>query len=163
MLEQAEVRWRSHDYRVRPAWQQGSVLFRDEIDIRMDRDEVRRYFWLLDLGVQMVFEPFDWPGEWVVDLVTITEESPRRFHVRDMALDVIVEGMGPTYRMLDLDDVGRRLLTGAFSVAEACDVLIRAEEFVDTYLHRGGPWPPPQIRDFFAADHRYPSVGREWS
>ncbi len=158
-LERCRVQWRDRDFRPCSAWRSGTVLFRDEHDVRLGPDGLRRFFWLVDLGIQLVFEPFEWRDEWVVDVVTITERRPGLLHVRDMALDVIVEGMGPTYRMLDLDDVARRLSSGAFSIEEAGDVLTRAETFVDTYLHRNGPWPPPQICPFFSADHRYPKVG----
>jgi hypothetical protein len=157
-LGRVSVQWRDHAFRPRRAWRSGTVLFRDEADPRIGPGEVRRFFWLLDVGMQLIFEPFEWPGEWVVDVVTITEPRPNLFHVRDMALDVIVEGMGPTYRMLDLDDVARRLASGVFSIQEAADVLTRAETFVDTYLHRKAPWPPPQIRPFFSSEHRYPRM-----
>lgn len=153
----AAVAWRAHDYQFRSAWLDDTVLFRDELDSRLSPRR-RRYFWLVDIGVQLVYDSYGWAGEWRVDLVDIEREDRRMpaYHVRDMALDVVVEGFGPTYRMLDLDDLGRRLLTGEFTPCQVSSVLSRAQAFLDRYLHRGAPWPPPEVRPHFAPDHHYP-------
>lgn len=158
VLREALVEYRVHHFQPVPCWKVGNVAFRDEYDVR-HQGIPRRYFWLVHRGVQLVFEPFGWQGEWRVDLVEIDFRRGRRqFRVTDMAIDIVVEGMGPTYRALDLDDFAARMERGDFTAARAASVLQRTQEFLDSYLHRGAPWPPPEIRAWFDSSHLYPSV-----
>src|SRR3712207_2469974 len=94
------VESRIHDWRALSAVLVDRVLMRDETYHR--HDGPRRYFWLLDEGVQMVYEPFGWRDEWYVDVVHIdTHRSDGQvtYRVTDWYLDFVVEGMGPTYRI----------------------------------------------------------------
>ncbi len=136
----------------------GSLIYSDIIYHR--HNGPRRLFWLLDHGVQLIYEPFGWVNAWYVDLVAITrstQQGQEWYQVRDMDIDIVVEGMGPTYRLVDLEEFGSSLVAGELTLAEAQDVLTRTQIFLDAFLHRGAPWPPPIIRPFFAADHCYPA------
>jgi hypothetical protein len=162
--EQAEavaVAWRMHDWQARPAVRVGRVLMRDEL--AGPHRGPRRVFWLLDEGVQLIYEPFGWIDEWYVDVVCIQarrDDGRLTYHVTDEYADIIVEGMGPAYRMIDLDQLADALSAASIDSARAAEALRCAQRFVDQYLHRGGPFPPPQIRGFFASDHRYPPLPR---
>ena len=136
----------------------GTVLYTDHLPYSpVGR---RRVFWLLDYDVQMVYEPFGWVGEWYIDLVqvrTIREGQRVLHHVRDMEVDIIVENMGPVYRIIDLEKLGARALADEFTLAEVATVLHATQRFLDAFLHRGAPWPPPEIRPYFSPTHRYPA------
>lgn len=151
------IQYRNHQFETVPAFQVNNVIFRDENDPR--NNSVRRYFWLLEHKVQMVFDPINWKNEWRIDLVDINIESnnPYIYKVVDMALDIVVENMGPTYRILDMDDLGERLESGEFTISQVTGILSRTQLFLDSFIHRGAPWPPPEIRPFFAIDHNYPN------
>ena len=162
--EQAEavaVAWRMHDWQAHPAIRVGGVLMRDEL--AGPHRGPRRVFWLLDEGVQLIYEPFGWIDEWYVDVVCIQarrDDGQLVYHVTDEYADIIVEGMGPAYRMIDLDQLADAMSAASIDTARAAEALRCAQRFVDRYLHRGGPFPPPQIRGFFASDHRYPPLPR---
>jgi hypothetical protein len=154
----ALVSHRVHDA-PQPAVRYGDVLIRDETHYR--HAGPRRYFWLLDQGVQLVYEPYGWTDEWYVDIVSIRctqHVGLPRYAITDSYVDLVVEAMGPTYRILDLDELAQALRSGRIEPAAAADALSRAQRFVDAYLHRRAPFPPPQIRPFFNADHRYQSI-----
>jgi len=109
----------------------------------------------------MVYEPFGWRDEWYVDIVDIEvhrTEADLTYRVIDHYLDIVIEGMGPTYRMLDLDQLAEAMRAGHIDVAAAGRAMVHAQQFVERYLHRGAPFPPPQIRPFFSADHQYPPL-----
>ncbi|HZN77422.1 MAG TPA: hypothetical protein VFC00_37880 [Micromonosporaceae bacterium] len=156
---QALVSHRIHGGAELPAWRYGTVLVRDESYHR--HAGPRRYFWLLDHEVQLVYEPFGWIDEWYVDVVTIRQiERGGRlvYDVSDALVDLVVEGMGPTYRMIDLDELADSVRAAHVAPSDAADILARTQRFLDSYLHRGAPFPPPQIRPYFAADHHYPPL-----
>lgn len=142
------VAHRLHDHRPVPARQVGQVLFSDEI--HWQHDGPRRYFWLLDSSVQLIYEPYGWRNEWYVDVVDIVA-SDDLYTVTDRYIDVVVEGMGPTYRLLDLGEAVS-VLTGT----ELTDTVDALQRFLDGNLHRGAPFPPASIRPLFAANHDYP-------
>jgi hypothetical protein len=152
----ALVEHRIHDRPV-PAMLAGNVLYSDQLYHR--HEGPRRYFWLLDEDVQLIFEPFGWRNEWYVDLVTVTRQvvdGTECFIVRDEYVDIVVEGMGPVYRIIDLDEAGQALVSGQVTASQLHGTLAAAQRFLDRYLHRGAPFPPAQIRPLFCADHRYP-------
>lgn len=68
--------------------------------------------------------------------------------------------MGPAYRIIDLDQLADAISAGSIDTTRAAEALRCAQRFADRYLHRGGPFPPPQIRGFFASDHCYPPLPR---
>lgn len=124
----------------------------------------RRYFWLVDEGIQLVYEPFGWLNQWYVDIVRVEEYSSvsgKLFRVTDEYIDLVIEGMGPTYRILDLDEFAAALTAHRLNGRQAEHALVCVQEFTDRYLHRGAPFPPPQVASFFSADHQYPALGIE--
>lgn len=140
-----------------PARLKGTVLYSDQIYRR--HQGPRRYFWLVDEDVQLVYEPFGWRDEWYVDVVSFERSDYAGlplFTVHDCYVDFVVERMGPTYRVLDLDETGQALLDGALTPSELARGLSAAQRFVDSYLHRGAAFPPLSIEELFAADHQYP-------
>lgn len=150
----ALVTHRIHPGQPRPAFRAGDVVFSDE-------PNDRRYFWLLAASVQLVYEPFGWHNEWYIDLVDIAvhpEDGVDHFVVTDLYLDLIVEGMGPVYRMLDLDELGAAMRDGTLPVETGANVLNRAQQFLDRYVHRGKVFPPPKITRWFSATHNYPTT-----
>lgn len=156
--EPALVRMRIHEHRPVPARLCGTVLYSDQVHWR--HQGPRRYFWLVEEDLQLVYEPFGWRDEWYVDVVSVERSShddgSPLFTVHDRCLDFVVEGMGPTYRALDLDEAGQALLEGTLAPEELARALSAAQRFVDSYLHRGAAFPPPPITSLFSADHRYP-------
>lgn len=119
----------------------------------------RRYFWLLSYGAQLVYEPFGWHDSWYVDLVAYElgrQGQTETVMVRDLTVDLVVEGMGPTYRILDLDEAAT--LAEAGNVSDVTEALRRAQVFLDAFLHRGAPFPPPSIRPWFNREHDYPRL-----
>jgi predicted RNA-binding protein associated with RNAse of E/G family len=120
----------------------------------------RRYFWLLDEGVQLIYEPFGWRAEWYVDVVDIQRGAagPEHYEITDWFIDVVVEGMGPTYRMLDLHELGEAHEVGLLDARQTRAALTRAQNFVEKYLHRGARFPPAPIAPLFSADHNYPQL-----
>jgi hypothetical protein len=136
----------------------GDVLYSDQVFF--GNAGPRRYFWLVQESVQLVYEPFVMHNEWYVDLVSISRQEvggTRCFFIQDEYVDVIVEGMGPTYRILDLDEAADALTAGAMSQERLAATLAGTQRFLERYLHRGATFPPSQIRSLFSADHRYPS------
>lgn len=118
----------------------------------------RRVFWLIDYQAQLVYEPWGWQQEWYVDIVDIVctaKDGLPTYQIRDMDIDIVVEGMGPIYRMLDLDEFGLRMQGGVYTPECAAVVLSRTQTFLDAFLHRGVPWPPPQLMPYFSPNHDY--------
>jgi hypothetical protein len=148
---------RIHGDKLRPAVRVGDLVLRDELYER--HSGLRRYFWLLTYGVQLVYEPFGWRDEWYVDVVDFAhgrEDGLEAIRVADLTLDLVVEGMGPTYRILDLDELARELDRDA--PARTVEALRRAQVFLDAFRHRGAPFPPPAVAPWFSPDHAYPPL-----
>jgi predicted RNA-binding protein associated with RNAse of E/G family len=125
----------------------------------------RRYFWLLEYGVQLVYEPFGWQDEWYVDVVAFEHgrrDGREAIAVTDLMIDLVVEGMGPTYRIVDLDELASAL-GGGLGVEATAAALRSAQLFLDAFLHRGAPFPPPAVAPWFSADHRYPALPPSYS
>jgi hypothetical protein len=116
-----------------------------------ERTWVERSYLLLDVGIQLKM-PHWWhesdPGTWYIDLVQIEDEGDL-IRERDLYLDVIVPTDGRPYRMIDIDEFGDALASGALSLTAAMDGLRRWQLFLDTYLHvRGQLTCEPFWRDF---------------
>lgn len=154
--EQALVQHRLYEQPV-AAFLAGDVLYSDQI--HFGNAGPRRYFWLVQENVQLVYEPFGMRNEWYVDLVSISRKQVQGtccFSVQDEYVDVVVEGMGPTYRILDLDEAADAMAAGVMSQAQLAATLAETQQFLERYLHRGAVFPPGQIGPLFSADHRYP-------
>jgi len=137
--EQAEavaVAWRMHDWQAHPAIRVGGVLMRDEL--AGPHRGPRRVFWLLDEGVQLIYEPFGWIDEWYVDVVCIQarrDDGQLTYHVTDEYADIIVEGMGPAYRMIDLDQLADAMSAASIDTARAP---VRAGQLI-SHQHSADP------------------------
>lgn len=131
----------------------------------------RRWFWLLDCGVQLLYEPWHWKKRWYADLVSIRhEEGSSIYEIRDMEIDIVFEAQVPLYRVIDLEKFGLRIASGDFTLAEAEDVLRRTQVFLDQYVHPIGQeeffnlrpgdvlWPPKVVAELFSATHEYPAL-----
>jgi hypothetical protein len=154
------VAHRANGFHPGPAARRGSLLVSDLVSRR--HAGPRRVFWLLGEDVQLVWEPFGWRKEWYIDIVAVEESrtgrDQRLYTVTDRYIDVVVQDMGPTYRMLDLDEAGEALLSGDLTPRQLATAMKAAQRFIDRYLHRGRTFPPPQMSPWFAADHRYPRL-----
>jgi hypothetical protein len=130
------------------------------------RTRLERVFVLLDLGVSMS-QPV-WqsaPGvdrgragrnSWYVDLVHVTRR-PDAIVVRDLYLDVMVDTDGRHQRLLDLDEYGDAMATGALDTTTAVDGLRRWQTFLDRHLHSDRypqhhwtDFPPERLRELAA-------------
>ncbi len=119
--------------------------------VRPDAGRRQRAFLLLDESAQLnqpvVFKP-DRAGWWYVDLVEIREQGDV-IHVVDHYVDFIVGPPGLPYRVLDLDELGAALTTGALTARQVAHVLAATQAFADRHLqgesHHGPDWPdfPP--------------------
>ncbi len=153
-FEIVSIQYREHDFREVPAFRYKDILFRDEQSIK-DPNYIRRVFWLLNYQVQMVYDTHLWENEWRIDLVDIFQNH-NQFKIVDSVIDIIVEGMGPTYRILDLGEFGEYLINGKLDVIQINTILKNTEVFLESFLHRNAPWPPPCIEPFFSINHNYP-------
>ncbi|TDC79020.1 hypothetical protein [Streptomyces hainanensis] len=154
----ALVAFRDHGFTPVAARLIDNLLYSDQIYHR--HDGPRRYFWLIEEDVQLVYEPFGWRNEWYVDVVSFVSEDRGGlplFTVHDRYLDLVVEGMGPTYRAVDLDEAGEALVSGSLNAHELRLALTATQRFTDAYLHRGAVFPPPAVARAFSADHDYPN------
>ena len=131
-------------------------------DVAYKRHEgTRRYFWLLNYGAQLIYEPFGWRDTWYVDMVGFRHgrhDGMDTISVDDEIVDIIVEGHGPTYRLVDLDELAAALTGETLSASAAAAVLTRTQVFLDAFLHRHAPFPPPHLVAWFRDDHQYPPL-----
>lgn len=141
-LEPVRV-WRSHDSGPHPGIRHGNaVAYEFLVDpkwgTKSGRAELQRSFLLLDEGVDMaqpvVFrdDQADW---WYIDLVRF-EIDGNDIRRHDMYIDLIVGPPGQPYSVLDLDEFGAAITTGAISVTEASDALRHCQRFINTRLSR---------------------------
>lgn len=141
----------------------GDVLM---CDVNYSRhDGVRRYFWLLNYGVQLIYEPFGWAEDWYVDVVSFERgriDGIETITVHDRELDIVVEGHGPTYRLIDMDELAEALDREKLTPADAARALRNAQRFLEAFLHRGAPFPPPQLVRWFNDGHAYPELPDVW-
>ncbi len=124
----------------------GVVAAFDHYDSEAGRD-VRHYV-LLDESVKLVYEPWGWQKRWYIDLVHITTASDTIVELTDLYVDIIVEGDGPTYRVIDLEEFVDALASGNIRVEELRDPLHRLQAFLDNHIHGGKDFPPACIGPF---------------
>jgi Protein of unknown function (DUF402) len=128
----------------------------------------QRSFVLLDDGFQInqpVIFPPERRGWWYCDLVRIVEDR-KIVTVDDLWIDVIVGPPDHPYRMLDLHEYAAAMASGALSMADAADGLVRTQRFLDRrlnrrYDHAERAWldfPPADVEQL--TDVRFPS---QWS
>lgn len=91
-------------------------------------------------------------ASWYIHIVDATEPEPGVWVITDRELDIIVEGNLSTYRLVDLDDFGQALCEGRISLPDAHRLLERVQQFLDTYLHQEGMFPPKEISPWMGAE-----------
>jgi hypothetical protein len=157
------IRYREYYFEPVPAKRIGDILIRDEVDPSItEGEQVRRVFWMLDYSAQLVYDTWAWKKEWRVDFVHIHIEDAmdglETYRVEDATLDVVVEQMGPTYRMLDLDELSEKMEKGEYSLEQVSTIMKNTHRFLEAFLHRNAPWPPPGIAPLFSESHHYPKL-----
>ena len=122
------------------------VAIFDLFDPKAER--IVRHFVLIHEATKLMFEPWDWKNKWYVDLVDVRWVDENTLLLKDLYLDIIVEGNGPTYRIIDLDDLADALMNQKISVEAIHAPLWRLQQFLDNHLHDGKDFPPAIIQPF---------------
>lgn len=107
-----------------------------------------RHFVLLQEAVKLMFEPWDWKDRWYVDLVGIKWVDENTLELKDLYIDIIVEGNGPTYRIIDMEEFADALKNQKISADAIHEPLHRLQQFLDNHLHGGKDFPPAIILPF---------------
>lgn len=142
-LRHITIRSRLGDF---PGLANEQVAIFDRHDPRAGR--VVRHYILLNEAVKLMYEPWGWIDRWYVDLVGIRWADAGTLELEDLFVDVIVEGNGPTYRIIDLEELADALLDGKVSVETMHEPLHRLQRFLDDHLHGGKDFPPRAIREW---------------
>jgi predicted RNA-binding protein associated with RNAse of E/G family len=121
-----------------------AVAFFDRFDAKAGR--VVRHFVFIDEAVKLMHEPWDWKDRWYIDLVEVRWADENTLELDDLYVDVIVEGNGPIYRMIDLEELADALRDQKISVERIHEPLCRLQRFLDEHLHGGKDFPPEAIR-----------------
>lgn len=139
----------------------GNVAYFDREDAQAGK--VVRHFVLLEESVKLMFEPWGLENEWYVDIVRIHWSTRSELILTDLYLDVIVEGRGPVYRAIDLDDLADAIQRPTIDLSDAAFALRTLQRFLDSHIHRTNDFPPKCIRQLLpetAQDTPGPQVGR---
>ncbi len=126
----------------------GRVAFFDRADGKTGK--LIRHFVLLDQGVKLMYEPWGWQNEWYADIIRVDPVGDGVIELSDLYVDLVIEGDGPTYRVIDLDDLADAVASGAISREDMDEALRRLQQFVDDHLHRGKDFPPRCMRSYIA-------------
>ncbi|GAB2592937.1 DUF402 domain-containing protein [Kribbella endophytica] len=101
------------------------------------RPTTDRCFVLPDEGVQLT-KPNTFTGSyeggWYVDLVEVEEPEPKRLVVHDLYVDLLIPPRAIRYDLLDLEELGDALETGAIDSPTAIKVLRNTQHFIDHHL-----------------------------
>ena len=124
----------------------GKVALFDRAD--GETGELTRHYVLLDDGVKLMYEPWGWENEWYADIIRVDQVGDDVIELTDLYVDVVIEGNGPTYRVLDLDDMADAAASGDISREDLAGALRSLQRFVDGHLHRGRDFPPRCIRPY---------------
>lgn len=108
-----------------------------------------RHFILLHESTKLMYEPWGWKNRWYIDLVGVRWVDENTLELDDLYVDVIVEGDGPTYRIIDLEEMADALMNQAISIDAMHEPLHRLQQFLDNHLHGGKDFPPAVIQPFF--------------
>lgn len=118
----------------------------DRLDEKAGR--MVRHFVLLEESVKLMYEPWGWINEWYVDIVRLEHVRPEVLRLHDLYVDIVIEGSGPTYRLIDLDDVATALENGEINDNDAAEALATAQRFLDRHIHRRRDFPPMCIKQW---------------
>ncbi len=108
------------------------------------REEISRHFALLDEHVKLVYEFGHFDKAWYVDVIRVTEKEGT-IALEDLWIDFIIEADGPTYRVIDLDDLADVVEREPPPLSDVTFALRLAQRFVDTHIHRSVDFPPKAI------------------
>ncbi|MEK5057290.1 hypothetical protein BK126_16790 [Paenibacillus sp. FSL H7-0326] len=120
------------------------VAFFDRYD-ELSRKVIRHYILILE-GVKIMHEPWGWANEWYVDLIDI-KLNDAEMVLTDLYIDIVVEGNGPTYRLIDLEEYADAVSQGLIDMKDMNKHLTQVQMFLENYLHRGKVFPPKQIEE----------------
>ena len=96
-----------------------------------------------------MYEPWGWlKKEWYADFIAIEHLSEDKISLRDLYLDIYIEENGPTYRMVDFNDLAEALINNEVSAKELEEPLKNLQRFLDDHLHKGKDFPPEMIRAY---------------
>lgn len=123
-----------------------NVVFWDKSDKKTGLDI--RCFVLIDKCVQLMNCPWNWDDGWYIDLIEIEYLENDEIRIIDLCIDIIVEGDGPTYRVIDLNDFAEGLINGRLDVYRLQEPLKSLQKFLDQHLHKNVDFPPSEIIDF---------------
>lgn len=124
------------------------IAFFDCFDRRANK--MIRHFILLNYGVQLRYEPFGWNNEWYIDFIEIDSQPSDTMTLKDVYLDIVVEGMGPTYRIIDAEELADAFEESHIQAGDLCQILRNLQIFVDDHLHRNiDNFPPKSILPYF--------------
>ena len=126
-----------------------TALF-DRFDPKAGR--VVRHYILLHEAVKLMYEPWGWKNRWYIDLINVRWVDADTLELDDLWVDVIVEGSGPTYRIIDLEELADALSCGKVSVETMAEPLHRLQRFLDDHLHGGKDFPPAVLQPFHEID-----------
>jgi predicted RNA-binding protein associated with RNAse of E/G family len=107
--------------------------------------EVVRHYVLIEQGIKLMHEPWGWKDSWYADVVQI-DQSENAMSLRDLYVDIVIEGNGPTYRLLDLPELVDAHARDEIETSEFHYALRSLHAFVDGHLHRRKDFPPTIIR-----------------
>jgi predicted RNA-binding protein associated with RNAse of E/G family len=124
------------------------VAYFDKFDPKANK--VVRHFILLDENIKLMYEPWGWKNEWYADLIDIEYINSSEIRIKDLFIDIIIEGNGPTYRMIDLEDVIKALKNKEIAIEELESPFKKLQRFLDHHLHKGKDFPPSVIRRFMS-------------
>ena len=112
---------------------------------------------LLEECVQLVYDPY-WLSkkgasqkQWYVDLVYVEWPTAAVLNITDLYLDIIIEENGPTYRMIDFDDLAVALLDEQVAIPKLSQALQGLQVFLDSHLHFAKDFPPKKLKPFWPA------------
>lgn len=129
-----------------PGLTDGRVAVFDRFDPKADG--VVRHYILLDEATKLMYQPWGWQNRWYIDLVDIRWTDADTLTLVDLLVDVIVEENGPTYRIIDLEELADALLSGQVSIETMHAPLHRLQRFLDNHLHGAKDFPPAALRPF---------------
>ena len=122
------------------------IVYFDRFDVKSDK--VIRHFILMNEGVKIMFEPYGWKNEWYVDLIKIKQCEDDTLELADMYIDIIVEGNGPRYRIVDLEEYAEGVFEGKITLMEMKNQMLQVQKFLNKYLHHENGFPPEIIRKY---------------
>jgi predicted RNA-binding protein associated with RNAse of E/G family len=124
------------------------VAYFDRYDSKAGK--IIRHFIMLDENIKLMYEPWGWKEEWYADLINIEYVNNLEIKITDLYIDIIIEGNGPTYRMIDFEDVVKALVRNEIQAEQLEKPFKKLQEFLDSHLHKGKDFPPTAIRPFIS-------------